>query len=297
MPLVPSMNAPRLGLQDRVARNHRGPSARAAISLLGLLQLAACLPLARPYPPPSPTALLRALERRALSVRTLRAEARLHWESRGEALKATLRLMAARPAQLRFDLISPFDSTLATWVCHDGQFALRDARNNRHYWGPASPCNLARLLEVALEPADLQRVLAGSTPVIAHQRRALRWDARGAREQLTLYGDRLTQTIALRRARDDWDVEQSAIYAMSGRLLLRLSFAQPEERGGLRLPTVITIEQPPRQTTLALTVRAREANLTLPARAFELPGARGIPSEEVRCTAPPDPAPPSAAHE
>lgn len=296
MPPLACLESTGPGGLRRPSRGPCGAAVLAATGLLGLLQLGACLPLTRPYPPPRPAELLRALELRALRLRTLRAEARLHWESRGEALKATLRLMAARPGQLRFDLISPFDTTLATWVCSAGRFALRDARANRHYWGSASPCTLARVLEVALDPGDLQRVLAGSTPVIDHQRSTLRWDSRRANELLTLYGAALTQTIALRRQRGDWDVEQSAIYAAGGQLLLRLSFAEQEERDGLRLPSSITIEQPPRQTTLALAIRAREANLTLPPRAFELPAARGLPSEQVDCTTPAAAAP-SAAHD
>ncbi|MBK8479703.1 MAG: DUF4292 domain-containing protein [Proteobacteria bacterium] len=270
--------------------------------LLVLLHLGGCLPLGRPYPAPPATEILRALEQRALGLRTVRAEARVLWESAGEALKTTLRLLAAPVGRLRFDLISPFDNTLATWICRDGRFALRDARTNRHYFGPASPCNLARIIGVALEPAALQRVLAGSTPVIAHQRRTLRWSSRAAREELTLYGATLTQTIALRRNRNDWDVEQSSIFDSRGRLLLRLSFAEPQEQDGLRLPALIKVEQPPRGTTVALSFRAREANLVLPARAFELPAARGLPSEEVRCTSAASPGAPaparrSAAHQ
>ncbi|MCC6748082.1 MAG: DUF4292 domain-containing protein [Deltaproteobacteria bacterium] len=264
-------------------------TARVALALVGLGPLlgAHCLTVVRPYPPPKPEAVLAAIEARGRSVRTLRAEARMTHETAQGKVKATVRMLAEAGGKLRFDVVSPFDTPLATLVADGKEFALLDAQQNRHFHGPAAACNLARLLRVALEPNDVVRVLAGATPVIAHQRRQLAWDDRAGVEVLTLHGAQHTQLIELEAGveggRPRWEALRSEVRGAKGEVILRIVAKEHQTVGGVRLPSLLEVSQPTLGTSLELTFKQQEVNVTLPAAAFELPAAGGLPSQRVEC--------------
>lgn len=254
-----------------------------ALMALSLLRASSCVRVERPYPAPSADDVLRALSAVGQKVRTLRAEARMtHLAPRSE-VKATVRMMAARGGGLRFDLVSPFDTPVATLVCRAGRFALVDARENRHYYGPASPCNLARLLRLRLPPDEVLTLLTGGTPIIPHTKRAVAWDDRDGVEVLTLEGDRLSQSIRLRGNHGRWQLVSSEIRDGSEAVLLRVVASRPKARAGIEVPQRIRIDQPKRDMTLRLDFRSQELNVELPAAAFELPSAKGLPSQYVDC--------------
>jgi hypothetical protein len=265
------------------------------VGLLGLTALpslggGSCLHTPRPYETPTAEQVLAALLQRQRSVRTLRAETRMSHNSAKGRVKATVRLMAARGGKLRFDAVSPFDTPLSTLVANGAEFSLVDAKANRHYHGPASACNLARLLHVQLEPDAAITVLGGSTPLIGHRRASLEWDGRSGHEVLTLEGEDRRQIVhlhgALRDGRPRWDLAWSEIRAASGAVLLRIEADDHRAVDGLRMPQRLTIHQPPQAVELDLVFKALSVNLELPAAAFELPPANGLPSERVDCAGP-----------
>ena len=262
---------------------------RQATVLLGLTALlclrgSSCLRTERPYGAPKAAELVAHLRSRAARVRTVRAETRMsHRTSQGK-VKATVRLMAALGGKLRFDAVSPFDTPLATLVSDGTRFALVDAQKNRHYHGPASPCNIARLLQVALQPAEVLTVLAGGTPIIAHSSARVEWDGRAAAEVLTLQGDDLVQTIRLDGTGRRWDLLLSELRTRKGELLLRIEPGDYRRVDSLRLPGRLQMSQPGNKAELDVVFRGEEVNLKLPSAAFELPGAEGMPSQLVECT-------------
>ena len=67
-----------------------------------------------------------------------------HFGTQGR-VRADLMLYAARPAQLRMDVVSPFGVTLATLTSDGQRFGLTDLRDKVFYEGPARACNIARL--------------------------------------------------------------------------------------------------------------------------------------------------------
>jgi hypothetical protein len=82
---------------------------------------------------------------------------------RGSALFVT-----ARSERFRLDVISPFGVTLSTLTSDGSSFALLDVAGKQFFQGPASECNIARFLHVAVPPFALVALLAGEAPVLVH---------------------------------------------------------------------------------------------------------------------------------
>ncbi len=254
----------------------------AGLALL-LLRGASCTTIARPYPPPTAAELAAAVRARGLRVRSLRAETRMSLRSSEGKLKATVRLMAERGGRLRCDAVSPFDTPLMTLVVAGPKFAFLDAQKNRHYHGPASPCNVSRLLQVALSPDDIVTVLGGSTPLIPFVKAEVAWDERDGVEVLTLSGAEHTQTLRLDGRNRSWNLVLSEIKERGGATVLRVESSGYHDVSGLAVPRELHVSQPKQGAELAVSFKRHELNLSLPAEAFELPEAGGLPSQHVDC--------------
>lgn len=254
----------------------------AALSL-GALQGSSCIEAGRPYTAPKAAELVAAVEARARKVRTIRAETRMsHRTSQGK-IKATVRLMARRGGALRFDAVTPFDTPLATFVSDGETFGLVDAQKKRHFHGPASPCNIARLLGVVLKANDVLTILGGSTPLIPHDSASVSWDARARVEVLTLKNPAMTQTVRLDGTGRRWDLLFSQIKDLKGQVVLQIEPGAMRRVDGIRAPRSLRVTQPKHKAELELTYRKLELNLKLPAAAFVLPEAGGLPSQRVEC--------------
>lgn len=254
-----------------------------AIVSLTFLRAGSCARIERPYPPPKASQVVSALLARGQRVTTLRGETRMSHASEQGKVKGTVRLMAAAGGKLRFDLASPFDTPLATLITDGQSFSLVDAQKGRHYHGPASPCNVGRMLQLVLSADDVRTILGGSTPVISHDKATLTWDARDGAEVLTLQGTGMTQTIRLDGNDRSWDLLQAEIKGPDGKILLWLEASGWHKLGGLRMPRTLHIKQPRHGAELWVTYRKTEINLELPAAAFILQEAQGLPSQRVTC--------------
>ena len=252
---------------------------RAGLLLFGLVALlflrgSSCTQIARPYPPPKADELVSTLRARAQALKSLRAETRMSHRSEQGKVKATVRLMARRGGQLRCDAVTPFDTPLMTLVVSGGQFGLIDAEKNRHFFGPATPCNIARLLQVMLQPDDILTVLGGATPLIAYKSARLEWDARQGAEVLTLSGGEQEQTIRLDGHDRSFDLLLSEVRNRAGEVVLRLEPEDYHALGGLRAPRSIKVTQPKLGAELEVLFKQEELNLALPEEAFALPAGR-----------------------
>jgi outer membrane lipoprotein-sorting protein len=262
----------------------RAPSLLLAVGALIFLRAASCTQIPRSYKAPTSQEVLRAVQTRGQRVRTLRAETRMSQRTSQGKVKATVRLMAERPAKLRCDVVSPLDTPLATLVSDGTSFTLVDSEKNRHFHGPATPCNLARLLQVVLAPDDILTILGGSTPLITQDQATLRWDEHTGEEVLTLQGDRQSQTVRLDGDHRSWNLHLSEIKNQQGETILRIEMEDFSTLSGLQVPKTIKVEQPLLKTELTLTFKSQELNLSLPKAAFELLSANGLPSQRVECS-------------
>lgn len=274
---------------NRVHRRHRRTAALPAVLLaLVFCQGSSCISGDRPYKAPKPAEVVAALSARGKRVRTIRAETRMSHRTPQGKIKATVRLMAARGGKLRFDAVTPFDTPLATLVSDGARFGLLDAQKNRHYHGPASPCNIARLIGVVLRADDVLTILGGSTPLIEHERARVAWDGRANAEVLTLTGKAgaggaLTQTVRLDGHDRSWDLLSSEIKDDKGAVVLQIKTGAYVKRSGLRVPGQLWVRQPKHKAELDVTFNKQELNLKLPSAAFVLPEAGGLPSQRVEC--------------
>lgn len=259
------------------------PRALLALLALTLLRAGSCVRIERPYAAPSTAEVVAAIKARGARVRTLRAEARMSYRTDQGRVKATVRMMARQGGELRFDVVSPFDTPLATLVCGQGRFALVDSRKGRHFHGPASPCNLARLLQVALRAEDVLVVLSGGTPLIPHTSASLAWDERAGAEVLTLRSKNAQQLIRLDGRDKRWRLLSSEIRDATGKLLLKIVPSAFRRHKEIEVPQQIAVEQPLTGASLRLEFERVELDIDLPKVAFERPGPSGLVSQYVTC--------------
>src|SRR5262245_2726506 len=102
--------------------------------------------------------LLGAIHGRA---RSLRARGRADHLGPEGRVRGTVMVFAEREARLRFDTLTPAETTASTLTSDGARFALLDTRERRFYAGPAEPCNIARLLRIPLEGKAIVEILLG----------------------------------------------------------------------------------------------------------------------------------------
>jgi outer membrane lipoprotein-sorting protein len=147
------------------------PAAIARLAAAGaLVSLAGCHPR---LPPPDlsldPAALLAEVRAAQAAVVSVRGRARVTVDSPGGGGGTEQELVAERPGRLRVEVYDFFGNVLAVLAVDGGRLALYDARARTFARGAATPTNLARLLPVALSPAELVTLLCGSAPLIDGQ--------------------------------------------------------------------------------------------------------------------------------
>jgi hypothetical protein len=139
-------------------------------SLLALVPLLLGCPRMAAPPSQLPTADA-ALERLHQTQRcgyALGGGAKIDHFGREGRVRGQLLFFAARPASLRLDIVSPFGVNLATLTADPQRFALADLREKHFYFGPADPCNIARLTTVPIPGHAFVSLLVGDAPVLAH---------------------------------------------------------------------------------------------------------------------------------
>lgn len=109
------------------------------------------------------------------------ANAKIDDFSKRGRVRGSLLMFASTPSLLRMDAISPFGVTLATLTADGKNFALSDLREKHFYVGPATACNIARLIRVPIPPHALVSLLRGQAPVVKHEAGAskMAWNSGG----------------------------------------------------------------------------------------------------------------------
>jgi outer membrane lipoprotein-sorting protein len=251
-----------------------------------LLLVCGCVParVERPYAPPTANELLAALRARRDQLRTLRAEARAdEMGGSSERVKVTVNLMLEREGKLRIEAESPLGGAVATLVSDGEHFALLDARQNRFMVGPARACNVARLVRVELEPAEVVDALMGGAPLDGEPT-GVSWDAtQGGREVLELRAaDGGTEKVLLGNGRA-WDVLGAERRDRAGKVLWRLTHEGFEPHAGVRLPGRTLVEEPPHHADVRIRYRSLEPNVAPRPGVFQLEPPSGVKVELSVC--------------
>lgn len=257
----------------------------AAVALFAPLLTGCPKPAVRPYAPPTADELMTALRARAEHLRTLRATAKVdHMANGGERVRLKVNLLVARGGKLRIEADSPFGGALATLTSDGKNFALLDVRNNRFVAGAANACNVARLIRLAIPPDDIVAVLLGGAPLDGAVK-GVAWNPNnGGREVLTLaLPDGGAETIELDARDKRWDVMRAERRDAAGKVLWRVTNDGFKDHGGVRLPDVEDVEEPPHGADAEIKFRTVEPNLELDEQLFRLAPPAGIPVEAADC--------------
>ena len=261
------------------------PCLRGEILLSSLLVLCGCPGVPRPANPitggQEMLSLLSAIHGRA---RSLRAQGRADHLGPEGRVRGKVMFFVERDARLRFDALTPADTTAATLTSDGERFALLDARENRFYSGPAEPCNIARLLRIPLDGRDIVEILLGGTPLVGPAASArVSWDDDGFYVlRLASPDGRLRQEVHVSGERDRLDVLSSVVRDRRG-TWFEVGYEDHIRIAGVRLPKRIHFEMPRQDADVLVRYDDVEVNVEIPPDAFVQAAPEGLPVEEVSC--------------
>jgi hypothetical protein len=157
--------------------------ARRPAGLLGQIGLL-CLGLAchRAAPSsrfPSPRQAIDAMRSSQACSRGLTGEGTFDYFGDEGRVRAKSLYVVARPARLRFDVVSPLGGILSTLTSDGQSFAFSDLRARQFLTGPADECNLEQALKVPVPPEALGELLTGQAPILVHrpEQARLQWES------------------------------------------------------------------------------------------------------------------------
>lgn len=257
-------------------------------SLLLVAVLAGCAhqqPLVtRPYAAPEPGAIVDSLRRRADKLHALAAEARAEESGPGHPrVKVKVSAWVERPDKLRLEIEGPLGMGAATLVTDGARFQLLDQRSGRLFSGEARGCNIARLVQVELEPAQAVAVLSGEVPLESGPT-SLAWDGHdGGRELLTVHLADGEERIWLDAQDQVWDPVKAERW-VGGKLTWRVTHAGFADVQGRRLPSRTTVRDLRRKAEIRLDWKDRELDPQLNEAGFHLEPSAGVPTEVVGCS-------------
>jgi hypothetical protein len=252
------------------------------VPLVAALVMLGCGPAKMPEHPPSAADLVAAVRGHQEHVRTRRAEARVEWWEKGDRRKGRLSMWVAREGRLRLEVDSQV-GPISALVIAGPTFQLLDMREDKYFTGDVVPCNVERVLHVALPPNDVIAALLGDAPLRAHERAEVTWNgdakrwvlqlslAGGGRERIELAGARL-------------DVARAEELDASGRRLWWLEHDDFKMEQGVAMPTRSRFQQGAEGAEdVILRIKSQQVNLEPPAQAWVLEAPPGLVQQELKC--------------
>jgi outer membrane lipoprotein-sorting protein len=143
----------------------------------------------------SAQALLERLDKRAESIKGMRATARVSVASPTQKGSVDELVSVTRPASLHLETLNFFGQPVAVLVTTGSRFSLLDSEKGVFYRGPASAKNLARLLPVQMKPEEVIAILLGSPPRLAGAKASLALDDLRGAYRLGLAREEERQTL------------------------------------------------------------------------------------------------------
>jgi len=245
---------------------------RAAIAvLMTAVALAGCSTRPAPGPPAAAgtradaASIVAADAARRAALRSVRAWARLAYESPEESHRAKQLLIAERPDRLRLEIFSPFGAVFVL-AAADGALAAYDRGASTLYRGAASADNLRRYTQMDLPVAGAVDLILGTPPVDAAEPGVVSADGDAIElwRALPDGGARVVwysaALLPLRYEDQDRD----------GHVRLRAVYEAYATIEGVPVATELRIELPQTQQRIAVTLSEVEVNPPLDGAVFAL---------------------------
>jgi hypothetical protein len=167
---------------------------------------------APPHRFPTAGAALSRLRESTSCNRAVQGEARLSFSGGGRRLSGRVLYLAHAPAELRFDIFSPFGATISTLTSDGRRFSLLEMEQRAFITGASSACNVQRFTRVPVPPEALVELLRGRPPVLVHETADAKLDFSGSlfgagHYVLTVAGrHQARQEIEVGVVPSDWDL-------------------------------------------------------------------------------------------
>jgi outer membrane biogenesis lipoprotein LolB len=193
-------------------------------------------------------------------------------------------LFGELPGRLRVDVLSPFGTTLSVLTVDAGVFGLSDHREGRFFSGPAQPCNIARLIGIALPAEDIIRIVLGQTPLIETDGETdIQWHRDGF-YRVTLRSGDLLQRLDIDPDRNTLRLRRSVLED-KGTVVYEIAYSRWRAVNSRTLPMEIRIRMPAEKSEIVLRHEPQsvDLNVPLPADAWRQTFPTGARIQEVSC--------------
>jgi hypothetical protein len=178
-PIIPNLPGRLTDLPIRATVRWMTPAARLGLFVCCAPALAACVSPPRSVFPTADDALGRMKATYACA-NGVQGEAKIDNFSPKGRVRGSLLLTAVVPDRVRFEVVA-FGNVLYTLASDGKAFEMIDVKEKQFLFGPATPCNLARLTQVPIPGHALVGLLRGEAPVLVHPPTGatIAWDAKG----------------------------------------------------------------------------------------------------------------------
>lgn len=222
------------------------------------------------------------MEQRFAKVTSLVAETRASFYSDDDAKKGKVSIAASKPANVHFSALSPTDDLLALMASDGTKFTSFERGGTTCYVGKSCPDNIARVLPLYLEGADVVRVLMAVAPRFTAAEQHVAWDAvRGAyhlrrmapsggwvQHVWVAHGTGVVRRVELRR--DD-------------ELSYALEYDDVDAVGGFLIPRTLRLKMDHRRIDMKLVYRDVEIDYPLKPSTFSIACPTGVTVEKLPC--------------
>jgi outer membrane lipoprotein-sorting protein len=228
---------------------------------------------------PTPEALITKSKSYSASVKSVIGEAKVDYFDRNAGadgrIKGKTLFLIERPNQLRFDVLTPFDSPIATLVSDGKCLSLLDLSQKVFVQGDPTPENIERLFQLSVSGDDIVRALLGETPIMPDPEKQTVTYSRGA-WVLTL--TKQGEVQELRFDADNFQLQSSTL-TQGGKVEFKITYDGYEKVEGTKatLPRIIFFEKPSEKSDLKIKVVGDlEINQTISPEALTLAPPNGI---------------------
>lgn len=245
------------------------------LSLL-LLCLTACarLPVAPGGERPqvgSADELLKQLQERAAAITGLKARGNVAVSSPQKNYSGNILLTAAKPANLRVDILNFWGQSLVTFVSDGQEMKLLVYGDSKLYRGPSTPANLSRFIPVVVSQEDFLAALTGHLAFQQYEKPVLLPSPDPAVYLLELTGRDSQEKVKLTVDAKTLHLLSIQWFSVQGQETLRAEFSNFLISNGVSGPSEIRLTSADGENQVRVRYRDVTFNAPVAAEAWELP--------------------------